>query len=1168
MSAPLTIQRTVKVRPSHVSTPAAPVPTTPVSTLAAPLQRFLSTPTRAQGQAAQPVLRAATLQRQEEARLSGARAAVQQQVAALGDVAPVQRRADLPVPAKPVTPSDWVTVMRHRAEGVDGQRLDTRAFGEFQTLQRQVAQSLGQGFRADRGDPAARYATYGEHLATLQRHALSAPVSRVVLGLVPPAERVPLQRATDEARQRQMAREQAALNFDTHAALQRQLAGLDAEATQPVLQRIQARRGAGNPLPEAIRRHLEQGLNHDLSRVRIHDDAEADKLAKGVNALAFTTGTDIFFQSGRFDPNTRGGLELLAHEVTHTVQQSQGRVGRGIDPDAGLEAEARTMGARLARVIPSPNSLFPASPHTPGVYTPGAALSRAQTGAVQRLSLKPLHDLQPQAVQRWGNPFSWAADKVKEGVSAVADKGKELIAGALTVLPGYRELCMAFGKNLVTGKALAANPDAILDALTGWVPGPLKDILKALKETQAIPKAWTWFKGELGKLDLGGAPGEIASAIGRADLGAAKSAVTRRISGLKSLITGSARKIAEIGLTALAAGLGPVGQQVVAQLRRGGDLIMQVLKNPAGFARNLLGALKGGFSRFAGNAPKHLQNGLGQWLTGASGITFPARLDLQGVFLTALSVMGLTYQGLRGRLVRALGPNGERQVSAAEGTLDTLKTLRSGLHRAEELKTNQAPISGEVVSGLKSEVTKSVVMAGITKVASLLIPGGGFVQALLGAFRSVQFVVQQGQQIMGVVTSAVQSVGAIAAGNLSAAISGVEGTLARSIPVALGFLGKVLGLGSIGTKIKAVIGKVRGKLDALLDKAVTRIRRLIGRPSGTAPGTRPINAREHDRAVRAGLDDIPALEAKYTVKGVLPKNAAKRVAKELQQKHRIFRKVIAHVNQGEHARYEWFASHGWEDGAKKLGARIDVQAELQKAKAAAPANWTAVFATGGRKLSCLPDVTGNTTLTLRRTWQESGRSTRSILDRLENAMEKTLLASRPALGADRALLEAEMEKLAQLVFSKIADQPLFYVKWTEIPRKLKAGPHLLVRDSSQKITKYAEHARTAMDATLTGLSGEIHHAVSLYLGGGNSARNLIAAVGKARIADTAHNILHDVLDTTVVASALTGLTDDYALTWSSLASTFDDPTLKVLIGTCTDDGDITYKETGVDFQTP
>ncbi|GAQ22707.1 hypothetical protein DEIGR_102734 [Deinococcus grandis] len=289
----------------------------------------------------------------------------------------MQRHAQTPLPARPVTPSDWVTVMRHRAESVEGQRLDTRTFGDFHTLQRQVAQSLSQGFRMDRGEPATRYATYGEHLATLQRHALSAPVSRVVLSMVPPAERVPLQRATDEALHRQMAQEQAVLNFDTLASLQRQLAELDTEATQPVLQRIQARRGAGNPLPETVQRHLEQGLNHDLSRVRIHDDAEADKLAKGVNAVAFTTGTDIFFQSGRFDPNTQTGLELLAHEVTHTVQQSQGRVGKGIDPDAGLEAEARSMGARLAQSgpqfgtkhIPRPRAalLAPTAPATPTV---------------------------------------------------------------------------------------------------------------------------------------------------------------------------------------------------------------------------------------------------------------------------------------------------------------------------------------------------------------------------------------------------------------------------------------------------------------------------------------------------------------------------------------------------------------------------------------------------------------------------------------------------------------------------------------------------------------------------------------------------------------------------------------------------------------------------------
>ncbi|WP_291431589.1 DUF4157 domain-containing protein [Deinococcus sp.] len=312
------------------------------------LQRFTARPQAAQRQAAAPVLRAASLNRQEQDRLTGERATLQHQITTLDRAAPAQQPAQPPVPVKPTTPADWVTVMRRRAEGVEGQRLDTRAFGEFTALQRQVAQTLAHSFRSDRGEAQARYATYGEHLATLQRHALSAPVSRVVLGMVSPSERLPLQRATDEALQRQLTQEQAALNFGTLQTLQRQLAELDAEATQPVLQRIQARRGAGNPLSEAIQRHLEGGLNYDLSRVRIHDDAEADKLAKGVNAIAFTTGTDIYFQSGKFNPNSQSGLELLAHEVTHTVQQARGEVGPGIDPSGSHETQARAMGRKLA----------------------------------------------------------------------------------------------------------------------------------------------------------------------------------------------------------------------------------------------------------------------------------------------------------------------------------------------------------------------------------------------------------------------------------------------------------------------------------------------------------------------------------------------------------------------------------------------------------------------------------------------------------------------------------------------------------------------------------------------------------------------------------------------------------------------------------------------------
>nr|WP_255639075.1 DUF4157 domain-containing protein [Deinococcus betulae] len=330
--------------------------------------------------------------------------------------------------------------MRQRAAEVEGQPLDARQHAQFTALQRQTAQALAQGFRTDRSPATARYEHYGDQLANLQRHPVSAPVAQVVLGLVPGRERLALQRAVDAAVQRQEVREQQAAAFAQTQTLQRQLAELDAEATQPVLQRIQARRGIGNPLPEAIQRHLEQGLNHDLSRVRIHDDAEADGLAKGVNAIAFTIGTDIFFQSGKFSPNTQSGLELLAHEVTHTVQQSQGRVGPGVDPDAGLEAEARSMGIRLAQSsFPhSAKRLLTTTPHTLALSGRFAMQRQYETPLV--FSNTVTHDQMFLGGngQQWADAGTAARMALQQLPSHLGRQFKgipaELLAGLLTML--------------------------------------------------------------------------------------------------------------------------------------------------------------------------------------------------------------------------------------------------------------------------------------------------------------------------------------------------------------------------------------------------------------------------------------------------------------------------------------------------------------------------------------------------------------------------------------------------------------------------------------------------------------------------------------------------------------------------------------------------------------
>ena len=78
---------------------------------------------------------------------------------------------------------------------------------------------------------------------------------------------------------------------------------------------------SASPLNPALRRDMEQRFGHDFSRVRVHTDSVAGQSADDVNALAYTVGRNIAFGAGRFAPETQEGRRLLAHELTHVVQQ-------------------------------------------------------------------------------------------------------------------------------------------------------------------------------------------------------------------------------------------------------------------------------------------------------------------------------------------------------------------------------------------------------------------------------------------------------------------------------------------------------------------------------------------------------------------------------------------------------------------------------------------------------------------------------------------------------------------------------------------------------------------------------------------------------------------------------------------------------------------------------
>jgi hypothetical protein len=87
-------------------------------------------------------------------------------------------------------------------------------------------------------------------------------------------------------------------------------------------QSIQSAQGKGQPLEPKIGQSMSQAFGVDFSGVRIHHNAHSNLLSRSLQARAFTTGKDVFFRQGEYNPNSKNGQELLAHELTHVVQQT------------------------------------------------------------------------------------------------------------------------------------------------------------------------------------------------------------------------------------------------------------------------------------------------------------------------------------------------------------------------------------------------------------------------------------------------------------------------------------------------------------------------------------------------------------------------------------------------------------------------------------------------------------------------------------------------------------------------------------------------------------------------------------------------------------------------------------------------------------------------------
>jgi len=366
-------------------------------------------------------------------------------------------------------------------------------------------------------------------------------------------------------------------------------------------------------------------------------------------------------------------------------------------------------------------------------------------------------------------------------------------------------------------------------------------------------------------------------------------------------------------------------------LKKAAGVIADIISDPIGFLGNLVSGVMQGLKNFMSNIGTHLKKGLMEWIFGAlsgAGLKLPDSFDLKGIISIVLQVLGLTYANFR---ARAVGIVGEPVVAALEKAAEVFKIIAtegvSGLWRF--IKEKVEDLKSMVMDAIFDFIKEKVLIAGVTWIIGLLNPASAFFKACKAIYDIVMFFIERGSQIIDLVNAIIDSIAAIAKGSIGVAATMVENALAKAIPVAIGFLASLLGLGDISGTIKKTIEKaqapVNKAIDWVISKAVTLVKAagsaigglFGGKKDKDKAGEGPKNTDnpEHDAKLEIGLAAIDQEEAKHAPDGLVTEELAHQIAARVKSNHPIFKSITA-VEGEERWTYRYVASKGEHKGAK------------------------------------------------------------------------------------------------------------------------------------------------------------------------------------------------------------------------------------------------------------
>ncbi|MEO5644987.1 MAG: DUF4157 domain-containing protein [Bacteroidia bacterium] len=691
--------------------------------------------------------------------------------------------------------------------------------------------------------------------------------------------------------------------------------------------RLQGTLASGTAMDRNLLAYMETRFNADFSAVRFHNDQEAARLCNEVGAQAFAYKNHVYFNRGKYNADSESGRFLIAHELTHVIQQ-------GYAPEKGDSAVAHTVPtvakgdeklqtspmnisssasssiqrlglsdvldgmAALAANIPGFTLLTVIIGRNPinmsvvdrsvinilrgfiGLIPGGEMLFQilSRYNVVERIaswvgqqveamgiSLSSLRD----AFTRFTDSLSWS-DIFSPGdvwrraqniftpfITRIVNFVAQLIAQAIVWLketftkplsdfckeiPGYTLVTVLLGHDPFTNAAVPRTAMNVVKAFAEFIPGGTETV-QQLQESKALEKAYAWFLAETQSRNLtwDRVAGTFTTAWESLKLEDVLSPVATltRIGGMFRPLMSDLIGFAIAALIKLLefiyeAVMGAGGARVLSIIKKSQATFLTVIKNPVGFLGNLVTAVGMGIRQFAGNILKHLQTGVITWLTGSlagAGVELPAKWDLMGILKFVMGLLGITWPRIRAIAVEVFGAPVVNVVEKVAGLVMDIKEKGFVQTMKDRINEYFSGLKDMILGKIKSFIQERIVMAGIAQLVSLLSPVGAVIQAIIKTYQTVMFFIQKINQILDFVESIVNSIAAIAAGSLGAAANKVEETMARTIPLILDFLARMIGLGGISEKIKSLLEQaqtfIAGKIRQGMMWAKAQMMRLI-----------------------------------------------------------------------------------------------------------------------------------------------------------------------------------------------------------------------------------------------------------------------------------------------------------------------------------------------------